>query len=67
MTLSAKQRDSIYLAVFLINGILAACVQQSLLPSSYAHWAALASLILTALMKQFGAKDPALPAPQESK
>ncbi len=60
-TLSPKVRNSIYLALFLVNGTLAALVQQGSVPVAYAHWAALASLVLAAAMKQVLAQDPPPP------
>ncbi len=62
-TLSPKVRNSIYLALFLVNGTLAALVQQNVVPVAYAHWAALGSLVLAAAMKNVLAQDPPPAAP----
>ena len=56
--MSAKVRDSVYIILALLNTVLLTCTQQNLIPVQYAHYAALASIVVAALMKEFGAPDP---------
>lgn len=59
--MSTKQRDAAYVALFTVNAALVACVQQGILPGTWVHYVNLGSLLMTTLMKQFGADDAAKP------
>ncbi len=53
-------RKGVYTALVVLNTALAVCVAQNAVPAAYASYAALASLVVAALMKEFAA--PVLPA-----
>ncbi len=61
--MSPRVRDSIYIALAIINTALLAATNQSLVPSQYAHWVALASLVVAGMMPKFMAPGPVLPPP----
>ncbi len=62
--LSPKVRNGLYIALVLLNTVLAVLSGENAMPAAYAHYVALASLVVAALMKQFGA--PELPPAQHT-
>jgi hypothetical protein len=60
--MNTNQRNLVYLALGILNAALLAADQQGAVPAQYAHYAALASFLLAALLKEFGAKDADPPA-----
>ncbi len=63
--LSPKVRNGIYVTLVLLNAVLAVASEQSIIPSAYAHFVALGSLLVTGLMKQFGAPEVPVAAPAD--
>ncbi len=59
MNLSPKVRDTIYIALAILNTGLLTASEQSAVPTQYAHYVALASLVLAAMLPKFMA--PTLP------
>lgn len=53
--MSPKQRNAVYVVLFVANTVLVACSQQNVVPETWAHYVSLGSLVLTAVMKEFGA------------
>ncbi len=60
--MSPKVRDSIYIALAIINTALLTASEQSLVPTAYAHYVALASVLVAAMLPKFMAPT-LLPAP----
>jgi hypothetical protein len=60
MTLSPNARNVSYVALVVVNTTLTVCAERNLIPAGYAHCAAIVSLIVAALMKEFavGAGPP---------
>ncbi len=59
MNMSPKVRDTIYIALAVLNTALLAAAEQSAVPTQYAHYVALASLIVAGMLPKFMA--PQLP------
>lgn len=60
--MSPKVRNSIYVALGVVNTVLLVCSQQNAIPVQYAHYVALASIVVAAVMKEFGSDAAAAPA-----
>lgn len=56
--LSSKVRTGIYSALGVLNIVLLVLTQQSAFPEADAHYIALGTAVIAALMKEFGSKDP---------
>ena len=62
--MSPKVRDSIYLALAVLNAALEAMTRQDVLPAQYAHYVALASILVAAMLPKF-LSPPMVPAAPE--
>ncbi len=63
--MSPKVRDTVYIALGLLNMTLMICVQENAFAGApqVAHWVAVASFVTAALMKKFLEPAAALPTP----
>ncbi len=61
MNMSPKVRDTIYIALAVLNTALLAASSQNAVPQAYAHYVALASLIVAGMLPKFMAPAPTLP------
>ena len=48
-----KVQDDIYIALFMANAALTACTETGVLPATWGHYAALASLVIAAMLPKF--------------